>query len=139
MQIENVKSCFHPVSCGIPQGSVLGPDLFNILINDTPKATSKFNVIMYADNTTLVSHLENFGPVNDTNTLEQALNKEISKVNTWLLSNKLLLNVAKSRFMIFFKHPRRWCAVKQPIYLSIYLSSILEQYQNSTYQSMAIK
>ena len=62
---------------------------------------------MYADDTTLVSHLENFGPINDINTLEQELNKEISKVNTWLLSNKLLLNIAKSKFMIFFKHPRK--------------------------------
>ena len=106
VQIENVKSCSHPVLCGIPQGSVLGPLLFNILINDIPKATSKFKVIMYADDTTLVSHLENFGPLNDINTLEQELNREISKVNTWLLSNKLLLNVAKSKFMIFFKHPR---------------------------------
>ena len=106
VQIENVKSCSHPVFCGISQGSVLGPLLFNILIIDIPKATSKFNAIMYADDTTLVSHLENFGPVNDTNTLEQELNKEISKVNRWLLSNKLLLNVAKSKFMIFFKHPR---------------------------------
>ena len=61
---------------------------------------------MYADDTTLVSHLENFGPLNDINTLEQELNREISKVNTWLLSNKLLSNVAKSKFMIFFKHPR---------------------------------
>ena len=61
---------------------------------------------MYADDTTLVSHLKNFGPLNDINTLKQELNREISKVNTWLLSNKLLLNVAKSKFMIFFKHPR---------------------------------
>ena len=58
VQIENVKSCSHPVLCGIPQGSVLGPLLFNILINDIPKATSKFKVIMYADDTTLVSHLK---------------------------------------------------------------------------------
>ena len=48
MQIENVKSCSRPVLCGIPQGSVLGPLLFNVLINDIPKATSKFKVIMYA-------------------------------------------------------------------------------------------
>ena len=107
VQIENVKSPSHLVSCGFPQCSELGPLLFNILINDIPRATSNFNVIMYADDTTLVSHLENFGSMNDINTLEQELNKEISKVNTWLLSNKLLLNVAKSKFMIFFKHPQK--------------------------------
>ena len=95
VQIENVKSCSHPVLCGIPQGSVLGPLLFNILINGIPKATSKFKVIMYANDTNPVSHLENFGPLNDINTLEQEINREISKVNTWLLSNKFLLNVAK--------------------------------------------
>ena len=70
MQIENVKSCSHPVLCGIPQGSVQGPLLFNVLINDIPKATSKFKVIMYAYDTTLVSHLKKICPVNDINTLE---------------------------------------------------------------------
>ena len=59
VRIENEKSCSHPISCGIPQGSVLGSLLFNIFINDIPRAISKFNVIMYADDTTLVSHLEN--------------------------------------------------------------------------------
>ena len=44
--------------------------------------------------------------LNNINTLEQELNRRISKMNTWLLSNKLLLNVAKSKFMIFFNHPR---------------------------------
>ena len=59
---------------------------------------------MYADDTTLVSHLENFGTTNIE--VEREINKEISKVNTWLLSNKLVLNVAKSKFMLFFKHPK---------------------------------
>ena len=104
VQIDHVKSCSHPVSCGIPQGSVLGLLLFNILINDIPKATSKFNVIMYADDTTLVSHLEYFGPVNQSIHWNKAqINKGISKVNTWLLSNKFLINVAKSKFYDIFQ------------------------------------
>ena len=55
---------------------------------------------MYADDTTLVSHLENFGATNIE--IEREINQEILKVNTWLLSNKLVLNVAKSKFMLFF-------------------------------------
>ena len=77
----------------------MGPLLFNIFINDIINATTKFTLIMYADDTTLVSHLENFGTTNIE--IEGEINKEISKVNTWLLSNKLVLNVAKSKFMLF--------------------------------------
>ena len=58
VQLGDVKSSTHAVNCGIPQGSVLGPLLFNIYINDITKATSKFNFIMYADDTTLVSTFE---------------------------------------------------------------------------------
>ena len=59
---------------------------------------------MYADDTTLVSHLENFCATNIE--IEREINQEISKVDTWLLSNKLVLNVAKSKFMLFFKHTK---------------------------------
>ena len=61
---------------------------------------------MYADDTTLTSTLENFGGVNDEASLERELNQEITKVYSWLLSNKLTLNAAKSKFMIFFKDPK---------------------------------
>ena len=82
----------------------MGPLLFNVFINDIINATTKFTLIMYADDTTLVFHLENFGATNIE--IEREINKKISKVNTWLLSDKLVLNVAKSKFMLFFKHPK---------------------------------
>ena len=106
VQLGDVKSSTHAVVCGIPQGSVLGPLLFNIYINDITKATSKFNIIMYADDTTLVSTLENFVALNIIAVIEDDINREITKISHWLHSNKLLLNTTKSKFMVFFKHPK---------------------------------
>ena len=77
---------------------------FNIYKNDITEASTKFYFIMYADDTTLTSTLENFGKLTDAESLERELNEEILKVYCWLLSNKLTLNAAKSKFMIFFKH-----------------------------------
>ena len=61
---------------------------------------------MYADDTTLTSTLENFEKLTDAASLEGELNEEILKVYCWLLSKKLTLNTAKSKFMIFFKNPK---------------------------------
>ena len=108
VQLGNIKSNHHLISRGIPQGSVIGPLLFNIVIDDVTNvdATAKFDHGMYADDTTLISTLENFGPTNNAKELEQNINDEISKVVTWLQCNKLKLNVSKSRFMLFYKHPK---------------------------------
>ena len=61
---------------------------------------------MYADDTTLVSTLEHFGTLNNIAVIEDEINKEITKISHWLHSNKLLLNTTKSKFMVFFKHPK---------------------------------
>ena len=106
VQLGNFKSQYHNISCGIPQGSVMGPLLFNIVINDLPSATKKFDFIMYADDTTLVSTLKNFGRTCNIKEIECNINIEISKVTTWLQRNKLQLNVSKSKFMMFLKHPK---------------------------------
>ena len=55
VQLGDFKSQYHNISCGIPQGSVMGSLLFNIVINDLPSATKNFDFVMYADDTTLVT------------------------------------------------------------------------------------
>ena len=85
----------------------MGPLLFNIFINDITEVNSRFDFIMYADDTTLISSLETFGDRNNPKYIENNINTEISKITTWLNSNMLNLNVEKSNFMIFFKHPKK--------------------------------
>ena len=73
-------------------GSVLGPLLFLIYINDLPLVSNVFNMVMYADDTTLFCNIDNNVTV---------INRELLKVYEWLGANKLSLNVAKSKFMVF--------------------------------------
>ena len=61
---------------------------------------------MYADDTTLISTLETFGNTNRPTEIENNISNEIFKITTWLHSNKLKLNASKSKYMIFFKHPK---------------------------------
>lgn len=85
---------------GVPQGSILGPLLFTLYINDIAKATSYLKPTLYADDTTLI-----FSPdrnVHPTNTA-RLINAELSAVAEWFKANKLSLNIEKTHYMIFHK------------------------------------
>lgn len=99
VEFEGYKSQLMALKTGVPQGSILGPLLFIIYINDISNASKKFNAIVYADDTTLQSTLNSFHI--DTSTSIESVNNEINKIYDWLLLNKLSLNISKTKFMIF--------------------------------------
>ena len=102
VEIDSVKSKMGEIQTGVPQlGSILGPMLFIIYINDIKTSTELFNVITYADDTTLMSTLGSFNSNQNQNSLEQNINEELNKISGWLKVNKLSLNAKKSKFMIF--------------------------------------
>ena len=85
------------ISCGVPQGSILGPLLFLLHFNELPSLLKKCKMIMYADDTVLYYHHQ------DTKEIEKAISNDISIVSTWLQDNELILNLKKGKteFMVF--------------------------------------
>ena len=92
--IGQATSCNRRVSVGVPQGSVLGPLLFSIYINDLPTCLKHTSVTLFADDTALYCSAES------SSDLQQMLNEDLASVAKWLNDHKLTLNVAKSKFMI---------------------------------------
>ena len=100
VEYNGAQSSTQLITTGVPQGSVLGPLLFLIYINDLPQVCNIFDMLMYADDTTLYCNI-------NQNSSEDAINNELKNITEWLSSNKLSLNAKKTKFMIFHTIQRK--------------------------------
>ena len=93
VELNDTASKTLPIVTGVPQGSILGPLLFLIYINDFPLSSNFFKFIMYADDTTLYSQFDNARIANHD--IELEINYELTNINDWLKINKFALNIKK--------------------------------------------
>ena len=88
------------VCSGVPQGSILGPLLFSIFVNDLPSVLTRSTVMMYADDTTVY-----FSDHNATK-VQEVLNEELATLSSWIAINGLKMNIKKTQVMILSRKSR---------------------------------
>ena len=86
VEVNGASSDVLDVMCGTPQGSVLGPLLFLIFINDLPAVCKKLKSYLFADDTNIYYESDSL------DLLEKTMNKELRNVDKWLTTNRLALN-----------------------------------------------
>ena len=98
VSLNQTNSGTLPVTCGVPQGSILGPLLFILFINDiinASKIAEIAEIIMFADDTTLFFKHKELGILYTT------INVELAKISQWFKLNKLPLNIKKPTILCF--------------------------------------
>ena len=92
---NGASSSYRTINCGVPQGSILGPLLFIIYINDLSTVSKILTSVLFADDTTLLDSDSNL------TTLINRFNIELVSIVNWLNANRLSLNIDKTNFMTF--------------------------------------
>ena len=120
VQFNDYCSCPNKIQCGVPQGSILGPLLFLIYTNDIIHVSSILELILFEDDTNLF--ISNKDPIQLTN----ILNIEIRKLSDWFKSNKLSLNLEKTKFIVFKPRQKKYNYTFQIIINNEYIEQVKE-------------
>ena len=108
--IGEKKSEWGQVKSGVPQGSILGPLLFTIMVNDLPHVITQSQIMLYANDA--IIFYSSRSPLE----IESILNSELKKIQAWVQTNKLAVNPVKTQFMLFGS-PLKLATLSQPIKL----------------------
>ena len=117
VSLNGESSELKQIACGVPQGSCLGPLLFLLYINDLPNISEVLHFYLFADDTHIYYKADNMEK------LETVINKELRKLGTWLIVNRLSLNIDKTNYLIFHPYNK---PLKQRITLKIHKKAISE-------------
>ena len=129
-------SSFSSISTGVPQGSILGPLLFIIYMNDISTVTNKFHFTLYADDTSLVEPICTFSMGTSANTeTSDAINSELRLITDWLCLNKLSLNAKKTKMMIFHHRQKNISKLNLQLYIN---NTKIEQVKEFDFLGMVI-
>ena len=97
VSINNINSDLKLVTHGVPQGSILGPLLFLLFINDFPDSNTFFKFTLFADDSSLLCKFSH----NDSFSIHQIITNQLEPVSNWLISNKIKVNSEKCKFITF--------------------------------------
>ena len=100
LDFQGISSDPEPIPIAVPQGSILGPLLFILHVNDLPNVVNRCSMLMYADDTVL------FYAASRVDALQERLNEELKTIEYWLRQNSLFLNVYKTEAIVFGTSPR---------------------------------